>query len=460
MILNPANIMIIRRLLSGRQSRPLRSILDRIAPADLATLFVVLSFQEKRQLVEVLMSIDKATETLVGVPQHQLEEFLTGFETNKFVSLVTYGTEDQAAYLLSVLPEEKRSAILALLESAKFKRLTQLLNYPEDSAGRNMETEVFTIPWSLTSQDAIDYLRKKAPEQNLYYVYCVDDQNRLYGVLSLRALTTAAAETPLKELARTDVVTVSPETPKAEVAKLVSHYDLIAIPVVDADKKLLGLVTVDDVVDMIQEEATEDIQKLGGTEALDEPYLSISMGKLVRKRASWLVILFLGELFTATAMGYYEKEIERAVVLALFIPLIISSGGNSGSQATSLVIRALALQELKLADWGRVLLRELKTGLFLGLILGAIGMMRILLWPSRNVLYGEHYLLVAVTVAGSLLGVVLWGCISGSMLPFALRKVGLDPATASAPFVATLVDVTGLVIYFTVANFILRGTLL
>jgi magnesium transporter len=221
-----------------------------------------------------------------------------------------------------------------------------------------------------------------------------------------------------------------------------------------------GIITVDDVVDVVEEEATEDIQKLGGSEALDEPYLQISLGQMIKKRAGWLTVLFVGEMLTATAMGYYEHEISQAVVLALFIPLIISSGGNSGSQATSLIIRSLALREVRLRDWWRVLGREVATGLFLGLILGGVGMARILLWPTREQIYGPHFELVAITVAASLIGVVLWGSVAGSMLPFFLRRLGLDPATASAPFVATIVDVTGLVIYFTIASLILGGTLL
>jgi magnesium transporter len=234
----------------------------------------------------------------------------------------------------------------------------------------------------------------------------------------------------------------------------------MALPVVDEAGRMKGIVTIDDIVDVVQEEATEDIQKIGGMEALDGPYLQIGLIPMIKKRAGWLSALFLGEMLTATAMGYYESKIEQAVVLALFIPLIISSGGNSGSQASTLVIRAMALGEVRLRDWWRVIRRELAAGLLLGAILGMIGFMRILLWPTRMQMYGEHYLLVGLTVACSLIGVVLFGTLAGSMLPFLLRRLGCDPASASAPFVATLVDVTGLVIYFTVASLILRGVLL
>jgi magnesium transporter len=236
--------------------------------------------------------------------------------------------------------------------------------------------------------------------------------------------------------------------------------DLTALPVTDTSGILIGIVTIDDVLDIAEEEATEDIQKFGGMEALDQPYMQIGLTQMVKKRASWLIILFLGEMLTATAMGFFEEQIARAVVLALFVPLIISSGGNSGSQAATLVIRAMALGEVTLRDWWRVMRRELLSGLALGAVLGAIGFMRISLWSAFSSIYGEHWLLVAFTVGIALVGIVLWGTLAGSMLPFVLRSLGIDPATSSAPFVATLVDVTGLIIYFTVAMMILRGTLL
>jgi magnesium transporter len=258
----------------------------------------------------------------------------------------------------------------------------------------------------------------------------------------------------------TDLVTLPEDMDQEEVSRKFAQCGLSALPVVDSENRMKGIVTVDDVVEVVEEEATEDMHKLGGTEALDEPYLTIGLPAMIRKRAGWLTFLFVGEMLTATAMQFYEKQIEQAVVLALFIPLIISSGGNSGSQATSLVIRAMALREVRMRDWWRVFIRELIAGLSLGVILGFIGMIRILAWPARHQLYGEHFRLVAVTVASALVGVVLWGSIAGSMLPFVLRRIGFDPATSSAPFVATLVDVTGLVIYFSVASIILHGTLL
>jgi magnesium transporter len=257
-----------------------------------------------------------------------------------------------------------------------------------------------------------------------------------------------------------ELVTVGEEMDQEAVGRLFATHHLLSLPVVDAEGRMKGVVTADDIVDVVSEEATEDIQKIGGSEALDTPYLATGFARMTRKRGGWLAALFLGEMLTATAMAHFEDEIARAVVLALFVPLIISSGGNSGSQASTLVIRAMALGELRLRDWWRVIRRELVSGLALGGILASIGLLRILLWQAVFHLYGEHYVLIALTVAFSLVGVVTFGTLAGSMLPFLLRRLGFDPASASAPFVATLVDVTGLVIYFTVASVVLRGALL
>jgi magnesium transporter len=298
-------------------------------------------------------------------------------------------------------------------------------------------------------------------KETVYAIYVVDAQNRLMHVVSLRELVISDRHQPVGQAgAKKKPIVVTPLLDREEVARVISKYDLLAVPVVDEEGRILGIVTVDDVIDALIEEETEDVQKLGGLEALDEPYLEIGMWRMLKKRGGWLAALFLGETLTATAMGFFEHEIAAAVVLALFIPLIISSGGNSGSQATTLVIRAMALGEVRLGDWWRVVRRELAAGLSLGLLLGVIGFIRILTWQFIGHTYGEHYILVALTVFISLIGVVTWGTLVGSMLPFLLRKIGFDPASASAPFVATLVDVTGLIIYFSVASGVLRGTLL
>jgi len=333
--------------------------------------------------------------------------------------------------------------------------------YPEDEAGALMHAGYVRIAPDITVEEAIAQIRQQAGSvEMIYYAYVQDDPQHLLGVVSFRELISAERSRKVRELMHTDYVYVAEDTDQETVAQLLAKRRLLAVPVLDQDGHMLGIVTSADVAGIVQEQAGEDIVKIGGMEALDGPYLDVTFAQMVRKRAGWLAILFLGEMLTATAMGYFSAEIERAVVLALFIPLIISSGGNSGSQATTLVIRAMALGEIRLRDWFRVIRRELAAGLALGAILGCIGITRIFIWHTLRGTYGPHYLVVALTIGCSLIGVVLFGTTAGSMLPFILRRCGLDPASASAPFVATLVDVTGLVIYFSVASVILRGILL
>ncbi|HEU5464851.1 MAG TPA: magnesium transporter, partial [Candidatus Binatia bacterium] len=332
----------------------------------------------------------------------------------------------------------------------------------EDEAGGLMNTRYARLRADMTVDEAISYLRKdvRGRGKAVYYVFVVDAEERLHGVVSFRDLLVAPGDAPIRDVMRTDVVSAPEDLDQEALSKLFMRHHLLMMPVVDAGGRIKGVVNLNDIVDVVQEEATEDIQKLGAVQKLDEPYLEVPLWRMIRKRAGWLAALFLGEMLTATAMGQFQEEIARAVVLALFVPLIISSGGNSGSQATTLVIRAMALGEVRLRDWWRVVARELSTGLALGLILAAIGLVRIVAWQGFFHAYGEHYVLVALTVAFSLVGVVVWGSVAGSVLPFILRGLGLDPASASAPLVATLVDVTGLIIYFTVAAIVLRGTLL
>ncbi len=320
------------------------------------------------------------------------------------------------------------------------------------------------MPTTWTVERALRHIGEVGgAKETVYAIYVLaPDTQQLVHVVSLRELVLADRNQTVEDVSehRTPIV-VTPLTDREEVARLISKYNLLAVPVVDEGGHVLGIVTVDDVIDAIVREQTEDVQKFGGVEALDQPYTEIGFWAMIRKRAGWLTALFLGEMLTATAMGHFEHEIEKAVVLALFVPLIISSGGNSGSQATSLIIRAMALREITLKDWWRVALRELPSGIALGTILGTVGVIRILLWQEIGWYnYGPHYLLVALTVGIALVGVVAFGSLAGSMLPFILRRLRFDPASASAPFVATLVDVTGLIIYFSVAFLVLRGTLL
>jgi magnesium transporter len=369
---------------------------------------------------------------------------------------------DDAADLIQEVPPEEREGFLALLDDATRQQVSGLLAYAEDAAGGLMNPHYARLRPEMTVSEAIAYLRKYAAEHRdtTYYAYVLDENQKLLGVLSFRELFAAGPNQRVADCMRTDLVTVREDQDQEEVSRLFAQHHFLALPVVDREGRMKGVVTIDDIVDVVQEEATEDIQKIGGSEALDLPYFATDFLTLVRKRGAWLTALFLGEMLTATAMGHFEEEIARAVVLALFVPLIISSGGNSGSQASTLIIRAMALGEVRLRDWWRVIRRELASGLALGSLLALIGVLRISIWQWAFGLYGEHWQLVAVTVGFALIGVVTWGTIVGSMLPFILRRLGFDPASASAPFVATLVDVTGLIIYFTIASVVLRGTLL
>lgn len=368
---------------------------------------------------------------------------------------------DDAADLIQLAGPENGRGLLEQLDDIARREVTALMAYKEDAAGGLMDPRFVRLRPDMSVDEAISYLRRQAADvPNIYYAYVLDDTQHLLGVVSFRDLFSADRDKPVRDVMRTRLVVATEGMDQEAVAELVAAHHLLAVPVVDGEGRMQGIVTVDDVIDVVQEEASEDIQKFGGMEALDAPYLDTGFWGMVRKRAGWLAVLFLGEMLTATAMGFFEQEIAKAVVLALFVPLIISSGGNSGSQATTLVVRAMALGELRLRDLWRVIRREFSTGLVLGCVLAAIGMARILLWQAIWSRYGPHYAAVALTVGFSLVGVVLFGTVAGSMLPFLLRRLGMDPASASAPFVATLVDVTGLVIYFSVASVVMRGTLL
>ncbi len=379
--------------------------------------------------------------------------------------LIAAMSSDQQADFFRELPELERARFLQLLDVPTRDALRLLLQYPPDTAAGIMTTEFVSMPTTWTVAQALKHISEVGrAKETVYAIYVLDPADRrLVHVVSLRDLMLATdRDASVATIGnRRRPLLVRPLTDREEVARLISKYNLLAVPVLDDAGRVLGIVTVDDVIDAIVREQTEDVQKFGGMEALDEPYTEITFARMIKKRAGWLCALFLGEMLTATAMGHFEGEIAKAVVLSLFIPLIISSGGNSGSQATSLIIRALALREVSLSDWWRIALRELPAGLTLGVILGAIGILRIVVWQELGWYdYGAHWSLVAYTVGGALVGVVTFGSLTGSMLPFVLKRLGFDPASASAPFVATLVDVTGLIIYFSVAFAILRGTLL
>ncbi len=391
--------------------------------------------------------------------QAQILEGLHGAERRLWLRSLP---PDDAADLLQEVEPELRNQLLTQLDDTTRHEVSALLAYGEDAAGGLMSPRFARVRPDLTADEAIRYLRRQARDhlETIYYVYVLDAAQRLLGVVSFRQLFAAPPDRPVRELMEDRVISVPEDMDQEAVARLFARHDLLALPVVDAEGRMKGIVTFDDIVDVVQEEATEDTHKLGGMEALDVPYLQTHFLPMIKKRAVWLAVLFLGEMLTASAMGHFEAEIARAVVLALFVPLIISSGGNSGSQASTLVIRAMALGEVRLRDWWRIVRRELAAGLTLGLILATIGLVRIGVWQALFQTYGEHWVLVAATVSLSLVGVVAWGTLSGAMLPFVLRRFGADPASASAPFVATLVDVSGLVIYFSLARLLLTGTLL
>ncbi|MCZ7648285.1 MAG: magnesium transporter [Planctomycetota bacterium] len=369
---------------------------------------------------------------------------------------------DDAVDVLQQLPLDARGELMGYLNQPTRVEVAALLAYAEDEAGGLMSTRFARLRPEMTIEEATHYLRLQARDrlEHVYYAYVLDAEKKLVGVLSVRELFRSEGSKRVKEAMKSDLVTIPEDMDQEHVAGVLAKHDFLSLPVVDPDGHMKGIVTFDDIVDVVQEEATEDIQKLGGMEALDLPYLQTGLFAIVRKRAVWLAVLFLGEMLTATAMAHYEEAIASAVILAVFVPLIISSGGNSGSQATTLIIRAMALGEVTLGDWWRVIRRELAAGLLLGSILAPIGFLRIVAWEFVFHDYGEHYLAIACTVAGSLMGVVIFGTLAGSMLPFLLRRLGFDPASASAPFVATFVDVSGVILYFSIAKAILSGTLL
>ncbi len=435
---------------------------ERLSAEDLREAWLLFAPEDRRLGFEQLPR-SEAEDFFLSLPARDQEELVLGLPRDARRSWVRLLPPDDAADLIQAAAPEEREGLLALLDDATRREVTALLAYAEDEAGGLMNPRFARIRPDATVDEAISYLRRQAREANaevIYYAYVLDEEQRLLGVASFRDLFAASPEKRVRDVMHTDIVSVTEDMDQEAVSHVFADHDLPAIPVVDAQGRMKGIVTVDDIVDVVEEEATEDIQKFGGVEVFGAPYLDMGFGAMVRKRGGWLAALFIGEMLTATAMAFFEDEIARAVVLAVFLPLIISSGGNSGSQASTLVIRAMALGEVRVRDWWRVAGREVTTGLALGVLLATIGFVRILVWQRIGHMYGEHYLRVALTVSVSLVGVVTFGTLAGSMLPFLLRRFGLDPASASAPFVATLVDVTGLVIYFAVGSVFLSGALL
>lgn len=430
------------------------------SPSDLAEL--ILSESEDEQLYQFnLLSDALAVATFEYLPFSAQTRILSHLSTDKAAYLLNHLSPDDRTAFLEELPTHVVNQLIKLLSPEERKLSLKLLGYPEDSVGRLMTPDFLAIKQDWSVKQVLDYIRKYGHDsETINVIYVIDDQGILIDDLRIREFLFAPLEAKVSDLMDRQFVALSAFDNEEAAIQVFRKYDRVALPVVDKQGVLLGIVTFDDILELVKREDTEDIQKVGGMEALNEAYLLTPFFELMRKRAGWLVVLFIGEMFTATAMGYFEGEISKAVVLALFLPLIISSGGNSGSQASTLIIRAMALGEVRLRDWWRVMRREILSGLFLGVVLGLIGFFRVTAWSLFTNLYGPHWILVATTIFFALIGVVLWGSFTGAMLPFLLRRLGFDPAASSAPLVATIVDVTGIVIYFTIALVVLRGTLL
>ena len=450
----------LHELITDSNLDAIRSHLATWTPAAIANALRPLSGVEQAVVIRVLPR-QRAAATFEFLDRPTQEGLLKAMGQADVASILNHMAPDDRTGLLEECPAEVTKSLLALLSPEQRQLALSLLGYPRGSVGRLMTPYYVAIKAEWTVQAVLDHVRAVGQNsETLSMLYVTGDRDELIDDINIREFLLAPPTRLVSEIMDYRFVALKATDSEGSAIASFQSEGRKALPVTDTAGVLIGIVTIDDVLGVAEAKATQEIQKIGGSEALDEPYMSISFARMVKKRAGWLVILFLGEMLTATAMGFFEGEIEKAVVLALFVPLIISSGGNSGSQATTLVIRALALGEVRLLDWWRVMRREVLAGLALGAVLGLIGFFRIFVWSQFSTIYGPHFFLVAVTVGVSLVGIVMWGTLAGSMLPFILKRLGLDPATSSAPFVATLVDVTGLVIYFSVGYVFLRGTLL
>ncbi len=448
-------------LIDRKDLGALKKYLEPWLPSDLAPIIADLPIGQLSALFRV-GSRELAATTFTYMPLEEQKKLLKLLNQEQAAALLNALPPDDRTAFLNELPLDVAMQLLSMLTPDERQVAQSLLAYPEHSVGRMMTLDYVAVRPEWSVREALDYIREHGYDrETLNVVFVVDDRGHLVDDIRVRRFLLSPLDRPVRELLDGNFTMLSPTDDREKALALFKQFDRVALPVVDENKKLIGIVTVDDMLDVAEEEATEDIQMMGGTEALDEPYTTIALHRMVKKRASWLVILFLGEMLTATALKYYEGELAKAIVLSLFLPLVVSSGGNAGSQAATLVIRALALGEFRLRDWWRIMRRELVAGFALGVILGIIGFIRITVWsllfPNT---YGEHWVLVATTVSIALVGIVMWGSLMGSMLPLIIKRAGFDPATSSAPFIATLVDVTGLIIYFTVAFLIMRGTML
>jgi magnesium transporter len=450
----------IKELVESRNFTALREVFADWSPADAAECILELP-EEEQAIVFRLLPHEQASDVFEYLDADAQQIVLKAMSNEAAAAILNDMSPDDRTALLEDLPAAAVTQMLTLLSPEERLVAQRLLNYPEDSVGRLMTPDFVSVRPSWTVQQVLDYIRQHGEQsETLNVIYVTDDRGRLIDDVRIREFLLAPLDRKVEDVRDEHFVALRATDDRETALGVFKKYDRHNLPVVDAEEKLLGIVTVDDMLDVQEEETTEDVQKFGGVEALEEPYMEAPIMSLVRKRAVWLVVLFLGQMLTASVMGVFENEIEKAVVLALFIPLIISSGGNSGSQAATLIIRAMALGEITLADWWKVAKKEVISGLMLGGLLAAIGFIRIAVFSRFSDSYGPHPFLLGLTVSAAVLGVVIWGTLSGSMLPLILRRCGFDPATSSAPFVATLVDVTGLMIYFGAALVILRGSVL
>lgn len=450
----------IQSLIEARNFSALREVLLDFSPADVAEIVAEVPEQDRAVVFRLLPHV-QAAEVFEYLDSEAQSALLKAMGTADAARILNEMSADDRTALLEELPGAAVAQLLQLLSPEEKQVAQTLLNYPEGSVGRLMTPDFIKVGPQWTIRQALDYIREHGRDsETLNVIYVTDDRGRLIDDVRIREFLLRPLDTIVDDIHDSSFVALHATDPGSDALELFKKYDRNTLPVVDSEGKLLGIVTVDDMLDVQEEEATEDIQKLGGTEALDEPYMDAPLLELVRKRVIWLAVLFVGEMLTTIPIGYFEHALGQTVILSMFMPLIISSGGNSGSQASTLIIRAMSLGEVRLKDWWRVLRKELMSGVLLGAILAVIGFLRIVLWAQFSDMYGPHYVLIGFAVAVAISGVVLWGTIAGSMLPLLLRRCGLDPATSSAPFVATLVDVTGLAIYFGAAVAILTGTVL
>jgi len=447
-------------LIERKQWDELRAVLAALPEQDLAEILIDLPEHDEGVIFRMLPR-DRAGQVFSYLPLERQEELITSLSNEQTRDILNAMTPDDRVSLLDELPGEVARRLLESLDPRQLKETRQLLGYPPDSAGHFMTPEFVSLRPELTAAQAIEHLRRVPKTiETLAVLYVTDASGRLLHDIRLATLVRAAPDAIVGDIVDRNLVSIPVRTDREQVVRAFEKYDRVALPVVDDQGIMLGIITVDDVLDVARLEATEDIHKIGGVEALETPYVTTPFATLLRKRGLWLSILFLGEMLTATAMTRYQGELEKVLFLALFLPLIIASGGNTGSQASTLVVRALALGELTIGDWWRVARREVGMGAVLGAWLGFIGFLRVMLWQWLGFAdYGDHAVELGITIWVSLIGVVAFGTIAGSMLPFLLRTLKLDPATSSAPFVATLVDVMGVVIYFSAAAIILRSAL-